>query len=122
MKLLIDMNLSLRWVTMFEDAGVAAVHWSAIGDANAPDTEIMIYAATYGRIVLTSDLDFGTILAVTKKAGPSVIQLRAEDLRPEAAGPVVLAAAQQCRDEIEEGVLLTVDASRFRLTLLPLQR
>jgi predicted nuclease of predicted toxin-antitoxin system len=41
MKLLVDMNLSPRWVTLLADASIEAVHWSAIGAANAPDSEIM---------------------------------------------------------------------------------
>lgn len=31
MKLLVDMNLSPRWVAVLVGAGVDAVHWSAVG-------------------------------------------------------------------------------------------
>ena len=41
MKLLIDMNLSPRWVSMLVDAGMQAAHWSMIGAHNAADSEIM---------------------------------------------------------------------------------
>lgn len=44
MRLLIDMNLSPRWVGIFRDAGIEAAHWSTLGTANAPDSEIMAYA------------------------------------------------------------------------------
>jgi predicted nuclease of predicted toxin-antitoxin system len=40
MKFLIDMNLSPQWVSVFEDAGWEAQHWSFIGKPNAPDREI----------------------------------------------------------------------------------
>jgi len=122
MKLLTDMNLSPRWIELFEEAAFAAVHWSMIGDVTAPDAEIMAYAAANDCVVVTNDLDFGTILASSRGVKPSVIQLRADDVRPEAAGPVVLAALWQCGDDIAAGALLTVDAARFRLTLLPLHR
>jgi predicted nuclease of predicted toxin-antitoxin system len=65
MKLLIDMNLSPRWVQVFEQAGIQAVHWSLIGPGNAPDREIMAFAKSGGWVVLTHDLDFGAILAAT---------------------------------------------------------
>jgi len=55
MRLLVDMNLSPQWVSLLKDAGVAAVHWSTIGAANAPDTEIMAYAIANGHVVLTHD-------------------------------------------------------------------
>jgi predicted nuclease of predicted toxin-antitoxin system len=41
MRLLIDMNLSPRWVDVLADAGIEAIHWSALGAYNAPDSEIM---------------------------------------------------------------------------------
>ena len=44
MKLIVDMNLSPRWIAMLVDAGVDAMHWSAIGAKTAPDSEIMAYA------------------------------------------------------------------------------
>ena len=121
MKLLVDMNLSPRWVGVLSDAGMEADHWSAIGASNAPDTEIMAYAATNGYVVLTHDLDFGAILAATNGEKPSVVQIRADDVRPEAIGKQVVAALGQMASELERGALLTVDASRTRLRLLPLR-
>lgn len=63
MKLVVDMNLSPAWVALLESAGHSAVHWSSVGPPNAPDMEIMGWAADHGAIVLTHDLDFSTILA-----------------------------------------------------------
>ena len=65
MKLLIDMNLSPRWIGAFAAAGIESVHWSTLGAANATDAEIMVLAAAKDYVVLTHDLDFGAILAVT---------------------------------------------------------
>lgn len=44
MKLLIDMNLSPRWVALLIGAGIDATHWSILGKNNASDLEIMRYA------------------------------------------------------------------------------
>ena len=44
MKLLVDMNLSPRWIGLLQDAGWEAVHWSAVGKVSAPDSEVMAYA------------------------------------------------------------------------------
>ena len=75
MKLLVDMNLSPKWAGFLASACFDVVHWSAIGAANAPDREIMSHAREGGYVVLTSDLDFGTILAVTHGEKPSVVQI-----------------------------------------------
>ena len=65
MKILIDMNLSPAWVSVLEDAGHTASHWSAIGSMNAPDREILSWAKMNGYVLFTHDLDFGAILAAT---------------------------------------------------------
>ena len=41
MKLLVDMNLSPRWVSVLGDAGIEAAHWSTLGDPKVSDSEIM---------------------------------------------------------------------------------
>jgi predicted nuclease of predicted toxin-antitoxin system len=122
MKLLVDMNLSPRWIDMLRYSGVEAVHWSAFGKGNAPDAEIMAYAIANDYIVLTHDLDFSAILAVTHGEKPSVVQIRAEDVSPSVIGMQVVAALRQMESELEAGALLTIDPSRTRLNLLPLQR
>lgn len=121
MKLLVDMNLSPRWVGMLDDAGFEAAHWSARGAKNAPDSEIMAYAKANDYVVLTHDLDFGAILAATHGERPSVVQIRAEDVSPDVIGTQVVAALRQMASELDEGALLTVDSNRTRLRVLPLQ-
>ncbi len=122
MKLLIDMNLSPRWVRTLADAGIEAEHWSSLGDASATDAAIMTFARTKGYVVLTHDLDFSTILAATKGEKPSVVQIRSENVSPEGIGESVIGALRQMSDLLEQGALLTVDPARARLRVLPLQR
>lgn len=120
MKLLVDMNLSPRWVQMLTDAGMEAAHWSNLGASNASDTEIMAYARANDCVVLTHDLDFSAILAATQGEKPSVVQIRADDVSPDAIGKQVVAALLQMASELEAGALLTVDPNRTRLRVLPL--
>ena len=121
MKLLVDMNLSPRWTRLLADAGLEAAHWSDLGAGNAPDAEIMAFAKAHDYVVFTHDLDFSAILAATHGEKPSVVQLRSEDVSPEAVGRAVVAAVRQTADDLARGALLTVEPSRMRLRLLPLQ-
>jgi len=121
LKLLVDMNLSPRWVSVLADAGIDAAHWSSHGAKNATDTEIMRYARTNDYVVLTHDLDFSAILAATHGEKPSVVQIRAEDISPDAIGKQIIAALHQMKRELEEGALLTIEPSRTRLRVLPLR-
>jgi predicted nuclease of predicted toxin-antitoxin system len=77
MRLLLDMNLSPAWVDILEAEGWETVHWHEVGEPNAPDAEIMVWARDRGYYVVTNDLDFSAILAATRAEGPSVVQIRA---------------------------------------------
>ena len=121
MKLLVDMNLSPRWVEVSTGAGVQAVHWSTLGAKNATDFEIMAYAGANDYVMITHDLDFDPILSVTHGEKPSVVQIRAQDVSLDAIALQVITALRQMESDLEEGALLTIDTDRTRLRLLPLQ-
>jgi predicted nuclease of predicted toxin-antitoxin system len=120
MILLVDMNLSPRWVHFLEASGLKALHWSTIGAVDASDRVITEYANANSMVVLTNDLDFSAILAATKGEKPSVVQIRSVDLNPEAIGQTVVLAIKQVQLELGRGALLSVDPVRYRLRLLPL--
>ncbi|HZY61153.1 MAG TPA: DUF5615 family PIN-like protein [Edaphobacter sp.] len=80
----------------------------------------MAYANANDYVVVTHDLDFSAILAATQGEKPSVIQIRATDISPEAIGELILASLRQMAPELEQGALLTVDTDRTRLRILPL--
>jgi predicted nuclease of predicted toxin-antitoxin system len=120
MKILVDMNLSPAWIGFLTEAGYEAVHWSDIGPRDAPDADVMRWAAERDHIVLTSDLDFGAILAATQERRPSVLQLRSDVLTLEAVGTIVLAALRHADAELKTGALVSIDAARARLRVLPL--
>ena len=122
MKLLVDMNLSPRWTEVLRGLGIEALHWSSVGPGNAPDRALFDYAAKHDLIILTHNLDFAAILASGGGAKPSVVQLRGGDLRPEAAAASLAAALLQVATELAAGALVTIDARRTRLRVLPLDR
>ena len=121
MKLLVDMNLSPRWVASLVNAGWQARHWSEVGKANASDLQVLAYAAANDYVVLTHDLDFGAILAITHGKKPSVVQIRSVDISPQSASAQTIVALRHVQAELEAGALLTIEADRTRLRILPLR-
>ena len=65
MNLVLDMNLSPALCGVLNSAGFEAVHRSAVGEFNATDPELMLYATRLNYVVITHDLDFGAILATS---------------------------------------------------------
>lgn len=121
MKLLIDMNLSPAWVGYLVSEGFEAAHWSTLGDPTASDRHLTDHAQAGGWVILTHDLDFGAILAASGRAGPSVMQIRADDLSLDAIGTSVVAALRQLNESLTAGALVTVEPARTRVSILPLR-
>jgi predicted nuclease of predicted toxin-antitoxin system len=120
LKLLVDMNLSPRWVDVLAAAGFEAAHWSKVGLATATDLEILDYAQENDYVVLTHDLDFGAILAAHQGLKPSVVQIRARDINPGIIGAQIVAGLRQTAHELDAGALVTIDMNRTRVRILPL--
>jgi predicted nuclease of predicted toxin-antitoxin system len=122
MKILVDMNLSPRWAMELQSRGFESVHWSHIGKATAPDEELLAWCATHGHVLFTHDLDFGAILAASGGRKPSVVQLRTENIIPEAVLERVVDALRKVEADVADGALVTIEPSRHRVRLLPLTR
>jgi predicted nuclease of predicted toxin-antitoxin system len=75
-KFLVDMALSPELAAWLAGQGHDAVHASTIGMFRSPDTEIMARAKAEGRTVVTADLDYPQLLAMTRAVEPSVILFR----------------------------------------------
>jgi predicted nuclease of predicted toxin-antitoxin system len=116
------MNLSPSWVGFLADRGIVAVHWSTLGAANAPDTELMQWARTHGHVVFTNDLDFGVLIALAGASGPSVLQIRSLDLLPSAIGERVAALITRCADDLARGAIVVLTGETDRVRLLPIGR
>ena len=119
-QLLVDMNLSVEWVAELAKYGWSAAHWSTVGDPRADDSVIMAWALANGHVVFTHDLDFGTMLALTHATGPSVLQVRGQNVLPEDIGPVVIAALRQYEAALAAGALVVADVKKSRVRVLPL--
>ena len=121
MKILIDMNLPPRWMQVFNQAGWEAVHWSHLGAPNASDWDVMKWARGNGYIVFAHDLDFSAMLAATQGKGPSIVQVRSQNILPEAIGNLVIDSMKRTKDELEKGAIVTIDPGRARIRILPLK-
>jgi predicted nuclease of predicted toxin-antitoxin system len=120
LRILVDMNLSVEWIPLLEQAGWTAVHWSKVGDPRADDNTIMVWASANKHVVFTHDLDFGTMLALTHTGEPSVIQVRTQQVLPENIGPIVLSAIKQYEQELSAGALVVVEPEKSRVRVLPI--
>jgi predicted nuclease of predicted toxin-antitoxin system len=61
------------------------------------------------------------MLAETNAVRPSVVQLRAGNLRPEVIGLRVVEAMRELREALAAGALVTIDLKKTRMRVLPMK-
>jgi len=119
-KILVDMNIPLRYASLLTEEGFVVVRWTDVGEANASDTEIMEYARENDFVVLTCDLDFGAILSTTQERKPSVALVRASVIHADRAVDLIQTALLQYADDLNKGAILSIEMKSARIRLLPL--
>lgn len=122
MKILIDMNLSPAWAVVFAKHGIAAVHWSTVGNPRAEDSILMDWARGNDYVVFTHDLDFGAMLALTQAHSPSIIQVRTQDVTPAHLERAVIDVIRKHESQLEAKALIVLDEGRSRVRILPLDQ
>ena len=121
MKLLIDNALSPVVASLLRDAGHDALHVRDLGLAAADDDVLFARAAEDGRVVVSADTDFGTILALRVLRSPSfVLWRRATPRRPEHQAPIIASVLADAQDPLESGAIVVIEANRFRIRKLPI--
>ena len=121
MRFLIDNALSPALAPLLQQAGHDAIHVRSIGLQHAEDDAIFDRAAVEGRVLVTADADFGTLLAARSSRQPSVIQFRGEGSRkPDALARTLLANLPQLLDSLESGCIVTFEPARVRVRMLPI--
>ncbi len=122
MKILLDMNLSPEWEDYFNRNNIEAIHWSKLGNPKARDSEIFKYARENNFVIFTHDLDFSAMLAHSNSFGPSVIQIRNQNILPETSGKTILSILDSYAELITSGVLIVVEEFQHRIRILPLNK
>ncbi|MCL2171359.1 MAG: DUF5615 family PIN-like protein [Defluviitaleaceae bacterium] len=120
MKILLDMNVPIVFLEHLNNAGFEVVRWSQIGDATDIDADIVRHARNNDFIILTSDLDFGTILAATGDLKPSVILMRLSLKNSKQIADLISAALIKYADRLAKGAVLSIKAKKVRIRDLPL--
>ena len=82
----------------------------------------MDWARRETRVIVTNDLDFGAILAASRAHGPSVVQVRTQDVTPTALGAIMIRLIRQHGETLKDGALISLDEASARVRILPIAR
>lgn len=121
MKFLADMGLARSTVAFLRGQGHDAVHLRDEGLQRLDDYEIVEKGRVEGRVILTHDLDFGRIVALSEACVPTVITLRLQDMRPAQVNGYLAEVLARFAPELEAGALVSVNERGVRVRPLPVQ-
>lgn len=120
MKLLADMHISPDTVAFLATRGHDVIRVPDVMPPTSMDNSVIVHAAQSGRAVLTQDLDFSALVALSGAQAPSIITLRLISSRVEHVNEVLGRVLPQIEDDVRHGALVSVDDHAVRCRLLPL--
>ena len=122
MRFLVDENLACSCANAMRELGYEAVHVSEVGLTSTDDTEIVTYAVENGYIIITFDLDFSRIVALSRQFFPSIITFRMGEITVPAFRELILLNIPDLEDSLKQGVLVTIDPRGVRIQPLPITK
>ena len=120
MRWLLDQGVPRSASARLNDWSEDAIHVGDIGMAAASDAAIIDQARQDGRIIVTLDADFHSLIATSGAAKPTVIRIREEGLKGDSVAELVLRIARRFPVDLEAGCLVTYSNGKVRLRALPL--
>ena len=120
MRFLVDEALQDEVAHRLAEAGHDTSHIRLLGLAGHTDDDVMALAVAEDRVLVTTDTDFGTILALTGAEAPNVLLLRGVgDSVPERV-TAILDVLPRVEQELSEGAVVVVEEDRYRVRYLPI--
>ena len=120
LKFLVDACVDVRLARWLRDQGHDARHLHDEGLHKLPDETIFAKAIAEGCVVITHDLDFGEIAALTRGHKTGVIVFRLHNPRIARLTERLSAILPDCVTALRDGAVVIVEDSRHRVRTLPI--
>ena len=120
MRFLADMGVDVRVVEWLRGQGHDAVHLREEGLHRAPDEQVFAKAFAEARIILTFDLDFGDLAALTGGQPGRVVLFRLDNARTAHVIDRLASVLAASGDALARPVIVIVEDSRHRIRYLPI--
>jgi predicted nuclease of predicted toxin-antitoxin system len=118
---LVDMPISPRTVSCLRERGYQAVRVDELEMERAEDEQLLHYAAEQDMVIITMDLDFGSLLVLSGATKPSVITFRLRNPEVNRINDILKDVLPKLRGELEMGAIVTVEEERVRVRRLPIR-
>jgi predicted nuclease of predicted toxin-antitoxin system len=120
LRFLLDMGVSQSIAVWLKSQGHDAIHLNDQGLFKLSDILILEKAVNEKRIILTTDMDFGQLLAFNKSQRASVIQFRTSVFTPANIREKLELLFEGFSDQLSLPFIITVEDVRIRFRKLPI--
>ena len=121
MKFLVDMPVSPQLAQWLRDKGHDAVHASENGLYKTKDKEILNHARDQARVVITADLDFPQLLALSHAHDPGIILFRGGNYSELEMLDLLKRVLVNIKEDKIMSSITVVDKTRIRRCPLPIE-
>ena len=115
------MPISPLLVKWLQEGGHDAIHAAHVGLSRASDEQIMTRAGREGRVIVTADLDYPRLMALTSLKGPGVILFRGGTYREEEMLELMKRVLTTISTEQLLDSIVVVDKKSIRRRRLPIE-
>ena len=119
MRFLADMCMDVRVATWLNAQGHETSHLRDVGLQRLPNGEIFEKAIAESRVIVTFALDFGEILALSKRRKTGVVLFRLRNTRTPFVIQRLADVISECADALKRGAIVIVEETRHRLREFP---
>jgi predicted nuclease of predicted toxin-antitoxin system len=122
MTFLLDENISPYLCLGLISMGYKTRHVKEVGLLSTKDEVIFNFAQQSGEIIITHDLDYSRIHALSGAATPSVILFRIEPVTSEIILNFLRSNLDQLKNDLEKGAFIVVESDQIRIRDLPIKK
>ena len=111
--------MGLSYAKSLRTMGLEAIHVAEVGLTSTIDEDIVTYAYQNAYIVITFDLDFTRIVALSRKSFPSILTFRLGEINVSEFETLIQTYLPEITKSLLEGALVTIDTNGLRIKKLP---
>ena len=121
MKFLVDQPVSPILADWLRQSGHDAYHVREHGLSRSPDTDLFERAVDEDRIIITADLDFSRIIALSGRESPGLILFRGGSLTDDQMLSLLKTVLKQVHEDQLPRSVSVIDRGTLRVAPLPLR-
>jgi predicted nuclease of predicted toxin-antitoxin system len=122
MRFLLDMPVSSSLLQLLRALGHEGVHAHEISRDRASDSELIALALQEDRVVVTADLHFPRLLALSSAEGPGIVLFRGGNYSDQEMRELLERVLLGVPPDVLQRSICVVDKTRMRITRLPVTR